>query len=62
MDPEVLKKHIQHYEDGLITGYELVQRLDEWRKTQNMEALHKEHHAIFNPDPGAAIEKAVFGG
>lgn len=63
MDTQTLTDSVQQYNDGLITGYELVTAVHTWIRAQDINALKAEHDGEHNTlaetiDPGAAI---VFG-
>ena len=54
MTPEqaqALTDAVAHYNDGLITAYELIIRLDVWRRDIDLHALLAEHERIFASDP-----------
>ena len=58
MTPEqaqALHDIVSHFEDGLMTAYETVTRLDEWRSGIDLDALLDEHERVTTTDDAEEV-------
>lgn len=56
MDTQSLSDSIQHHKDGLITAYELWEKVGAWHAAQAADVLRDAHEEAFEDEQGYIVE------